>query len=131
MQTYLSNNLKLILPIFTYIIFNFFKENFFEGYAINFIEMFYMIITTTIVFSLTLKNTCGQSYDTTNNSFQQPLLCSLVLLFGVYLFNIFNPCKQYMTYSQSNLFFLLLIIFGFNLMNYYICLLYTSDAADE
>jgi tellurite resistance protein TehA-like permease len=78
-----------------------------------------MIITTTVVFSLTLKNTCGETFDVTSNSLQQPLTCSLGLLFFVYLFNIFNPCRQYMTYSQSNLFFLLLIIFMFNLMNYY------------
>jgi hypothetical protein len=117
-QSYVSNNLKLILPIFTYVVFNFFKENFFEGYAINFIELFYMIITTTVVFSLTLKNTCDQTFDPTANSLQQPLANALALLFFVYLFNIFNPCRQYMTYSQSNLFFLLLIVFGFNLINY-------------
>ena len=119
-KDYIINNMYLVLPIFTFLVFNFFKDNFFEGYAINFIELFHMIIATTLVFSLTLKNICEKSYDPTENTLQHPLKYALILLFIVNLFNTLNPCKQYMTYTQSNLFFLVLLIFTFNVINYII-----------
>ncbi len=118
-KMYITNNLLLFFPIFTYIIFNFFKENFFEGYSIKFIELFHMIISTVLVFTLTMKNHCGANYDPTNGFFQQPVKYALGLLFIVNLFNIFNPCKQYMTFAQSNIFFLLVLFITFNGMNYY------------
>lgn len=119
LNMYLKNNLFLIFPIFTYVVFNFFRENFFEGYAIRFIELFHMIISTVLVFTLTMKNYCGSSYDPTIGFFQQPTKYALGLIFIVNLFSIFNPCKRYMTYSQSNLFFLLVLLIAFNAMNYY------------
>jgi hypothetical protein len=118
-KLYIANNLLLIFPIFTYIIFNFFKENFFEGYAIRYIELFHMIVSTVLVFTLTMKNHCGASYDPTSGFFQQPIKYALGLLFIINLFSIFNPCKQYMTFSQSNLFFLLVLFISFNGINYY------------
>ena len=117
-KDYIINNIYLVLPIFTFVVFNFFKDNFFEGYAISFIELFHMIIATTLVFSLTLKNLCEKSYDATENGLQHPLKYSLILLFIINLFNALNPCKQYMTYTQSNLFFLVLLVFTFNIINY-------------
>ncbi len=119
-KLYISNNLLLIFPIFTYIIFNFFKENFFEGYAIKFIELFHMTVSTVLVFTLTMKNYCGNTYDPTTGFFQQPTKYALGLLFIINLFSIFNPCKQYMTFSQSNLFFLLVLFIAFNGINYYL-----------
>jgi hypothetical protein len=118
-KLYIANNLLLIFPIFTYIIFNFFKENFFEGYAIRYIELFHMIVSTVLVFTLTMKNHCGAAYDPTSGFFQQPIKYALGLLFIINLFSIFNPCKQYMTFAQSNLFFLLVLFITFNGMNYY------------
>jgi hypothetical protein len=119
-KLYIRNNLLLIFPIFTYIVFNFFKENFFEGYAIRYIELFHMIISSILVFTLTMKNHCGNSYDPTIGFFQQPTKYALGLLFIINLFSIFNPCKQYMTFAQSNLFFLLILFITFNGMNYYL-----------
>ncbi len=118
-KLYIANNLLLIFPIFTYLVFNFFKENFFEGYAIRYIELFHMIISTVLVFTLTMKNHCGSSHDPTSGFFQQPTKYALGLLFIINLFSIFNPCKQYMTFAQSNLFFLLILFITFNGMNYY------------
>jgi len=118
-KMYIQNNLFLIFPIFTHIVFNFLKENFFEGYAIRYIELFHMIISTVLVFTLTMKSYCGASYDPTNGFFQHPTKYALGLLFIINLFSIFNPCKQYMTFSQSNLFFLLILFITFNGMNYY------------
>ena len=118
-KMYIQNNLFLIFPIFTYIVFNFLKENFFEGYAIRYIELFHMVISTVLVFTLTMKNYCGVSYDPTNGFFQHPTKYALGLLFIINLFSIFNPCKQYMTFAQSNLFFLLILFITFNGMNYY------------
>jgi hypothetical protein len=118
-KRYIQNNLFLIFPIFTYIVFNFLKENFFEGYAIKYIELFHMIISTVLVFTLTMKNYCGKSYDPTNGFFQHPTKYALGLLFIINFFSIFNPCKQYMTFAQSNLFFLLVLFIAFNGMNYY------------
>jgi len=118
-KMYIQNNLFLIFPIFTYIVFNFLKENFFEGYAIRYIELFHMLISTVLVFTLTMKNYCGASYDPTNGFFQHPTKYALGLLFIINLFSIFNPCKQYMTFAQSNLFFLLILFITFNGMNYY------------
>lgn len=119
LNMYLKNNLFLIFPIFTYIVFNFLSENFFEGYAIKYIELFHMTISTVLVFTLTMKNYCGASYDPTNGFFQQPTKNALGLLFIVSLFSIFNPCKQYMTFAQSNMFFILILLIVFNGMNYY------------
>lgn len=118
-KTYIINNMFLIFPIFTYIIFNFFRENFFEGYAIRYIEFFHMAISTVLVFTLTMKNHCGASYDPTNGFFQHPTKYALAMLFIIYLSSIFNPCKSYMTFAQSNLFFLLVLFITFNGMNYY------------
>ena len=118
-KIYIINNMFLIFPIFTYIVFNFLKENFFEGYAIRYIELFHMAISTVLVFTLTMKNYCGSSYDPTNGFFQHPTKYALGLLFIINLFSIFNPCKQYMTFAQSNLFFLLILFITFNGMNYY------------
>lgn len=119
LNIYLKNNMFLFFPIFTYIVFNFLRENFFEGYAIKFIELFHMIISMILVFTLTMKNYCGSSYDPTVGFFQQPTKYALGLIFIVNLFSIFNPCRKYMTFAQSNLFFLLVLLITFNGMNYY------------
>jgi hypothetical protein len=116
----ITNNLYLILPIFTYIIFNFFKNNFFEGYAINFIELFYMIITLILVFIVTLKKICGKSYNASENLLDQPSKYALILLFIVNLLNIFNPCKQYITYTQATILYSILLIFIFNIISHFI-----------
>ena len=118
-NVYVKNNILLFIPIFTYIVFNFLRENFFEGYVIRYIELFHMIISTVLVFTLTMKNYCGASYDPTIGFFQHPIKYALGLIFIINLFSIFNPCKQYMTFSQSNLFFLLILFITFNGMNYY------------
>jgi hypothetical protein len=78
-----------------------------------------MLISTVLVFTLTMKNHCGSSYDPTYGFFQHPTKYALGLLFIINLFSIFNPCKQYMTFAQSNLFFLLVLFIAFNAMNYY------------
>jgi hypothetical protein len=119
-QNYISNNLTLVLPIFTYLIFNFFKKYFFEGYLINFVELFYMIMTTTIVYCLTLTNICGVTYNPGKYSLQHPLRYALILLFIINLINIINPCKKYMTYPQSNFLFIILLLIIFNVINYII-----------
>jgi len=114
-KKYLYNNIALLLPIITFVIFNFFKENFFEGTTIKFIELFYMIIMTTVVFNYSLKN-IDASCATYNNS----LKYALVLVFIANLFTVINPCRQYMTFAQLNLFYMLLLVLGYNLLNYFI-----------
>jgi hypothetical protein len=117
-DNYMLNNLILVLPIFTYLIFNFFKQYFFEGYLINFVELLYMIITTTFVYCISLTGTCGSTYNPGKFSLEHPLRYALILLFIINLFNIINPCRKYMTFLQSNFLFIFLFLIIFNLINY-------------
>jgi hypothetical protein len=111
------NNILLLAPLFTYMVFKYFKENFFEGYAIQIIEFFFMIVVLTLVYSFTLKNICGK---TNKSAIIKPLQHALILSFILKIINIFNPCKEYMTNMQANIFFGVLLITIFNVINYFL-----------
>lgn len=115
---YMISNSFLVLPLVTYFIFNFFKENFFSGYSIHFIELFYMTITTTIVFYFSFNEFCESNFRSKLETSQHCLKYALMLVFISNLFTIINPCRQYMTFMQLNLFHMLLMMVGFNLINY-------------
>ena len=105
-----KNNIYLLMPIFTFVVFNFFKENFFEGHIIKFITFFHMFVSTMLVFNLTVKN--SDFYNSSKHAFS--------LLFIINLISYFNPCKKYMNFVQSNLFFIISLSIIFNIMNYYL-----------
>jgi hypothetical protein len=109
------NNIALLIPLFTYIVFKFLKEKFFEGQVIQYIELFHMLLGLTIVYVITLKNIC----DKKNNSvILKPFQYALIVIFIVNIINMFNPCKESMTYGQSNMFFTVVLIIIFNIFNF-------------
>ena len=109
------SNFSLVIPLFTYIIFKFLKEKFFEGQVIQYIELFHMILGLIIVYSITLKNICGEK---NKSVVLKPLQFALIVIFIINMINMFNPCREYMTYMQSNMFFTILLIIIFNVINF-------------
>jgi hypothetical protein len=111
------NNILLLIPLFTYIVFKFLKEKFFEGQVIQYIELFHMLLGLTIAYSITLKNICGKK---NNSNILKPLQYALIVILIINMITMFNPCKEYMTYMQSNMLFTILLIITFNVINFII-----------
>ena len=111
------NNASLIIPIFTYAVFKYFTNKVFVGKQIQYIKLFHMIVALTLVYSITLKNICGQ---TNNSVIMKPLQFALIVYLIMKLINMFNPCREYMTPMQENILFSLLLVIIFNLINYFI-----------
>lgn len=113
----MTSNISLLIPLFTYIVFKFLKDKFFEGQVIQYIELFHMLIGLTIVYSITLKNICGKK---NNSIILKPLQYALIVILIINMISMFNPCREYMTYMQSNMFFTILLIITFNVVNFLI-----------
>lgn len=117
MKDLIINNFSLVIPLVTYIVFKYFKEKFFEGKVIHFIELFHMIVGLTLVYSITLKNIC----DNKNSSvILKPIQYALILSLIINIINMLNPCKKYMTNMQSNILIAIVLIILFNAINFYI-----------
>lgn len=106
------NNLIFLIVIFTSIMFNFLKHNFFEGRTINFMELFFMIISTTLVFSMTLSKICGSNYHS-KFYLQHPFQNSMILLLIFNAFRMINPFKS-LPYLFSNLLSVAILVIGYN-----------------
>jgi hypothetical protein len=117
-EQYIYSNMMLIFPFITYLIFNFFRINFFEGYTIKIIELFFMIIMTTIPYYFSGLYLCNENSSV--GSTMRSLKFSLVSLLFSNIITILNPCKTYMTFGQSNIIYMLSLLIIFNLINYMI-----------
>jgi len=117
-EQYIYSNIMLIFPFITYLIFNFFRINFFEGYTIKIIELFFMIIMTTIPYYFSGLYICNENSSV--GSTMRSLKFSLVSLLFSNIITILNPCKTYMTFGQSNIIYMLSLLIIFNLINYMI-----------
>lgn len=118
LKTYFYDNMWLIAVVMTFLIFNFFKDKFFEGKFIQIVELFYMTMSLFIAFYFTTSNKCSEKTktDTVSVSLQNALIMSLF----VALITRFNPFKSKMSATQLNALYIVAIITFFNVMLYII-----------